>query len=138
MPDWDMNGDTTRSGYEARIASLQSDLAKAREEIERLNASKQEFMRLAAEKGGKIVAKQFELLNLRKQLASARSDALADGIKAIVDKAHEIDSKQCCGNGVPASDGQSEECCGDPLYMISSDDAANVLRALDKPKGGAA
>lgn len=29
MPDWDFNGDTTRTGYEAQIASLKAELDQA-------------------------------------------------------------------------------------------------------------
>ena len=31
MPDWDMNGDTTRTGYEAQIARLRDALTKERQ-----------------------------------------------------------------------------------------------------------
>lgn len=29
MPDWDMNGDTTKTGYEARISALEAELDQA-------------------------------------------------------------------------------------------------------------
>ena len=32
MPDWDMNGDTTRAGYEAQIAYRNAELEKLRAE----------------------------------------------------------------------------------------------------------
>lgn len=38
MPDWDMNGDTTRMGYEARINSLKAELDQAIGVIEDRNA----------------------------------------------------------------------------------------------------
>lgn len=37
MPDWDMNGDTTRTGYEVRIAALKTELDQAAGVIEDRN-----------------------------------------------------------------------------------------------------
>ena len=34
MSDWDMNGDTTRTGYEAQLASLRAQLAVMRDALE--------------------------------------------------------------------------------------------------------
>ena len=45
----------------------------------------------------------------------------------------EIGRAECCGHGVGGYS-SPPECCADPLYMMSSEEAARAIRSLTPPK----
>ena len=76
-----------------------------------------------------------EILRLRSELADARRAGWIAGrdaaAEAVEKRACELDDKMCCNN--PRGD-REPECCGDPLYMISNEEAARTIRNMEPPK----
>lgn len=59
-----------------------------------------------------------------------RNEALEEAIRALENFGYENGKQECCGHGVPTRANDGEECCGNPVLVITLDLAAADIRAL--------
>lgn len=62
-------------------------------------------------------------------VAQARDEALREAAEAVVRRAYEMGRQECCGCGVQ-SGYSAPECCGDPHFLVTQQEAESAILAL--------